>query len=75
MHYAAMRELDDRPEVLNYLLEQGFPLNDIMFRSCEEEYRYNMHSGIGTHLQYSAVKSTVWPRPNYDQEAIGRSRL
>ncbi|KAJ5819839.1 hypothetical protein N7474_005430 [Penicillium riverlandense] len=54
MHYAAMRELDDRLEVLNYLLEQGLPLNDIMYQSCEEEYLCNMYSGIGTPLHYAA---------------------
>jgi hypothetical protein len=40
-------------------LEQNLPLNDIMYQSCEEEYRYNMYSGIGTPLHYAAGRGLL----------------
>lgn len=43
MHYAAMREVDDRLNVLNYLLQEGLPVNDIMYQNCDDEYYFNMY--------------------------------
>ncbi|KAJ6090472.1 hypothetical protein N7486_009287 [Penicillium sp. IBT 16267x] len=59
MHYAAMRELDNRLEVLEYLLEKELPLNDIMYQNCGEEYYYHMYSGIGTPLHYAAGRGLL----------------
>ncbi|RHZ62026.1 ankyrin repeat domain-containing protein [Aspergillus thermomutatus] len=59
LHYAAMRELDDRLEVLRYLLEKGLPVNDIMYQNCGEEYYFHMYSGIGTPLHYAAGRGLL----------------
>jgi hypothetical protein len=59
MHYAAMRELDDRLEVLQYLLDRGHSVNDIMYQSCGDEYYFHMYSGIGAPLHYAAGKGLL----------------
>lgn len=59
MHYAAMRELDDRLEVLRYLIAKGTPVNDIMYQNCGDEYYYHMYSGIATPLHYAAGKGLL----------------
>lgn len=59
MHYAALRELDDRLEVLRFLLDHGYPLNDIMYQNCGDEYFFHMYSGIGIPLHYAAGKGLL----------------
>lgn len=59
MHYAAMRELDDRLEVLRYLLGRGHSVNDIMYQSCGDGYYFHMYSGIGTPLHFAAGKGLL----------------
>ncbi|KAJ5484589.1 hypothetical protein N7453_012057 [Penicillium expansum] len=59
IHYAAMRELDDRLEVLQYLLDRQHPLNDIMYQNCGDEYYFHMYSSIGTPLHYGAGKELL----------------
>ncbi|PYI32281.1 ankyrin [Aspergillus indologenus CBS 114.80] len=59
LHYAAMRELDDRLDVLKYLLQEGLPVNDIMYQNCGDEYYFNMYSGIGTPLHYAAARGLL----------------
>lgn len=59
MHYAAMRELDDRQEVLQDLLDRGHSVNDIMYQNCGDEYYFHMYSGIGTPLHYAAAKGLL----------------
>lgn len=59
MHYAAMRELDDRLEVLRYLIAKGTPVNDIMYQNCGDEYFFHMYSGIATPLHYAAGKGLL----------------
>lgn len=54
-----MRELDDRLDVLKYLLQQGLPVNDIMYQNCGDEYYYNMYSGIGPPLHYAAARGLL----------------
>lgn len=56
LHYAAMRESADRLEVLNFVLEKGLPINNIMYQDCLEDYYRNMYSGIGTPLHHAAGK-------------------
>lgn len=56
LHYAAMRELDDRLDVLDYLLRKGLSVNDIMYQNCGDEYYFDMYSGIGTPLHYAAAR-------------------
>lgn len=59
IHYAALRELDDRLEVLQYLLDCDRPLNDIMYQDCGDEYFFHMYSGIGAPLHYAAGKGLL----------------
>ncbi|KAJ9486714.1 hypothetical protein VN97_g6623 [Penicillium thymicola] len=59
IHYAAMRELDDRLEVLQYLLDRHHPLNDIMYQNCGDEYYFHMYSSIGTPLHYATGKGLL----------------
>ncbi|KAJ6188487.1 hypothetical protein N7519_003395 [Penicillium mononematosum] len=54
-----MRELDDRLEVLQYLLDNHHPLNDSMYQKCGDEYYFHMYSGIGTPLHYAAAKGLL----------------
>ena len=53
LHYAARRRLDDRLRVLDFLLEKGVPINNIMFQDSDEYYS-NMFGCIGTPLHYAA---------------------
>ncbi|KAJ5718859.1 uncharacterized protein N7483_009941 [Penicillium malachiteum] len=56
IHYAAMRELDDRLEVLTYLLDRKHDsVNNIMYENCGDEYYFHMFSGIGTPLHHAAA--------------------
>lgn len=56
MHYAAMRRLDDRLEVLTYLLDRKHDsVNHIMYQDCGDEYHFHMYSGIGTPLHFAAA--------------------
>ena len=59
LHYAAMRDLDDRLDVLKYLLREGLPVNYIMYQNCGDEYYFNMYSGIGTPLHYAAARGLL----------------
>lgn len=59
MQYAAMRELDDRLEVLQYLLDRGHSVNDIMYQNCGDEYYFHMYSGIGAPLHYAAGRGLL----------------
>lgn len=54
-----MRELDDRLDVLKYILQGGLPVNAIMYQNCGDEYYFNMYSGIGTPLHYSAARGLL----------------
>ncbi|KAJ9386285.1 hypothetical protein DTO063F5_3799 [Paecilomyces variotii] len=58
LHHAAQRELPDRVEVFNFLLEQGASesINKIMYQDREGDYLMNMYTGIGTPLQLAAGK-------------------
>lgn len=59
IHYAEIRELDDRLEVPQYLLDRGHTANDIMYRNRGDKYYFHMYSGIGTLLHYAAVKGLL----------------
>ncbi|KAJ5963496.1 uncharacterized protein N7479_003372 [Penicillium vulpinum] len=58
MHYAAVRQFDDRLQVLEFLLEKGLPINNIMYQDSED-YNANMFSGIGTPLHYAAERGLL----------------
>ena len=59
LHYAAMRELDDRLDVLEYVLQAGLPINHIMYQNCGDEYQFNMYSGVGAPLHYAAASGLL----------------
>lgn len=61
LHYAAQRELPDRVEVFNFLLEKGASesINKIMYQDREGDYLMNMYTGIGTPLQLAAEKGLL----------------
>ncbi|KAJ6151213.1 hypothetical protein N7470_007807 [Penicillium chermesinum] len=54
-----MRELDDRQEILRYLIAKGIPVNNIMYQDCGDEYFFHMYSGIATPLHYAAGKGLL----------------
>lgn len=54
-----MGELDDRLEVLQYLLDCGHPVIDIMYQNCGDEYYFHMYSGIGAPLHFAAAKGLL----------------
>jgi hypothetical protein len=59
-HYAAMRESDDRLEVLQYLLDNHHLLNDIIYQNCGDEYYFYMYnSGIDAPLHYAAARGLL----------------
>ncbi|KAI2722497.1 hypothetical protein CBS147332_3426 [Penicillium roqueforti] len=73
LHYAARRRLDDRLQVLDFLLEKGLPINNIMFLYSDDYYA-NMFDGIGTPLHYAADAglldlSNFWLREERQQES------
>jgi hypothetical protein len=54
-----MRELDELLEILQYLLDNHHPLNDIMYQNCGDEYYFHMYSGIGAPIHYAAAKGLL----------------
>lgn len=54
-----MRKLDNRLEVLRYLLDYGLPLNDIIYRNCGDEYFFHIYSSIGTPFHYASRKGLL----------------
>lgn len=59
LHYAAMCELDDRFDILDYLVRKGLSVNDIMYPNCGDEYYFNMYSSTGTPLHHAAAKGLL----------------
>ena len=56
LHFAAIRGLPDRLNVLNYLIDKGAPVNGIMFENYRDSYEQEYLSGLGTPLHSAAVK-------------------
>ncbi|KAJ5741110.1 hypothetical protein N7493_000982 [Penicillium malachiteum] len=59
LHYAAMRKLDDRLEVLKYLLDRNHSPNAIMYQNCGNDYYFHMYSGIGTPLHHAVANGLL----------------
>lgn len=59
IHYAAMRELDNQLEVLQYLLDRGHSVNNIIYQTCGDKYYFHMYSSIGAPLHYAAGKGLL----------------
>jgi ankyrin repeat protein len=60
LHYAAMRLLEDRVEVLKFLFSKGLSsVNNIMYQDRPEAYIQNMYSGLGTPLHFAAGRGLL----------------
>ena len=55
LHFAAIRDLPDRVEVLNYLLDKGALINSIMYENSADSYEQEKLSGLGTPLHSAAT--------------------
>lgn len=55
LHFAMKRNLPDRIEVFEYLLNKGASVNSIMFENCAESYEQERYSGLGTPLHSAAT--------------------
>lgn len=54
LHFAVIRGLPDRIDVLDYLLDKGAPINSLMYENSADSYEQERFSGLGTPL-HSAV--------------------
>lgn len=54
LHFAAIRGLPDRLDVLNYLLNKGAPVNKLMFENDMNSYEQEEMYGLGTPLHSAA---------------------
>ncbi|KAI9845527.1 MAG: hypothetical protein M1837_004866 [Sclerophora amabilis] len=59
LHIAAIRDLPDRVELLEYLLGQGVPVNAIEYENCPDVYEVEYWKGLGTALHYAAREGHV----------------
>lgn len=55
LHFAAIRGLSDRLDVLNYLVNKGAPVNSLMFENSADSYEQEELSGLGTPLHSAAA--------------------
>ncbi|KAL9594939.1 MAG: hypothetical protein Q9219_006745 [cf. Caloplaca sp. 3 TL-2023] len=54
LHFAVNRDLPDRLDVLEYLLNKGARINDVMFENSPSSYEQERLSGLGTPLNSAA---------------------
>ena len=54
LHFAAIRRFPDRLDVLNYLLNEGAPVNSLMYENDADSYEQEKFSGLGTALHSAA---------------------
>lgn len=59
LHFTMSRASPDRLEVLEYILNKGASINDIMFQNCLESYEQEKYSGLGTPLHSAAEKGNL----------------
>ena len=55
LHFAAIRGLPDRIDVLSYLLDKGAPINSVMYEHSVDSYEQEKLSGLGTPLHSAAA--------------------
>ena len=55
LHFAAIRGSPDRIEVVNYLLDKGALINNVMFENSPDSYEQEELSGLGTPLFSAAA--------------------
>ena len=54
LHFAAIRGLPDRLDVLIYVLDKGAPINSLMYENSADSYEQERFSGLGTPLHSAA---------------------
>jgi len=54
LHFAAIRSLPDRLDVLNYILDKGAPINGLMYENSADSYEQEKFSSLGTPLHSAA---------------------
>ena len=54
LHHAVRRVLADRVKVVNYILDMGPPINDVMYQNRPYSHRLREDFGIGTALHGAA---------------------
>lgn len=59
LHYAAVRSLPDRLDVVNYFLDRGAPINRVMYENRPDSYQQEELSGLGTPLHSAARKGDL----------------
>lgn len=59
LNYAAWRELDDRVDVVMFLLAQGAPINNIMYQNRMDCYRQREAFALGTALRDAAAIGSI----------------
>lgn len=57
--HAAYRILDDRIQVLEYLVEKGLSVNDIRYQNRPDYYDMQKNWSLGTPLHYSANRGKL----------------
>ena len=55
LHFAVVRGLPDRIEVLDYLLDKGASINSLMYENSADSYEQERLSGLGTPLHSAAA--------------------
>lgn len=59
LNYAAWRELDDRVDVVMFLLAQGAPINNVMYQNRLDCYRQREAFALGTALHDAAAIGSI----------------
>lgn len=59
LHHAVLRESEDVIEVLEYLLEQGAPVNALKYQDQPQSFRERRYFGLGTPLHKAAELGMV----------------
>lgn len=54
LHYAVARDASDCLEVIDFLLDKGAPINDVMYQNRLKDYYHWRRFGLGTPLHYAA---------------------
>jgi len=59
LHFAAVRGLPDRIDVLDYLLNKGASINSVMYENSPDSYELERFSGLGTPLHSAAASGRL----------------
>lgn len=59
LHYAALREGPDAPEVIEYLIEKGAPTNEVSYSKHPVSYKINRHFAVCTPIQKAIQRGRI----------------